>query len=171
MKLKGDEMKKLFALMVILLVPLAVWAADPTHEQYCHDIGSVTVDSVFDGTWQTVHTAAYTVASGAATVMYTIEGVAIMDPGDKLWLGIGNDSASLIALRNLDSMVFNHFLWNKGRVHIPFSFSTLQDTAAHSLDTIYWTASCGGTGRLDAVNLTNVFTTITVMDTVLDFSK
>lgn len=164
-------MKKKLLLLAILLIPLIAMAADPVHEQYCHNIGSVTVDSVFDGNWETVHTAAYSVVTGAATVMYTIEGVAIMDPGDKLWLGIGNDSVSLLALRNLDSMVLKHLLHNKGRAYIPFTFSTLQDTAAHALDTIYWTASCGGTGMTDPVNLTNVFTTITVMDTVLDFSK
>lgn len=167
-------MKKLFALMAILLIPLVAMAVDPAHEGYMRSVGTVTVDSTFDGTyWEILGDGIVWVTTQVGTVTFNISGVALMDPGDKLWLGFGGDtvagtSAAFAHHNTKDSMLIKHELWNKGRAYIPFSFSTVMDTIA-ATDTAYFLAACGGDGMLDPVQLYNVITSVTVIDSMLAF--
>jgi len=160
-------MKKRLALLVLLLVPLAIWAADPAFDTYAKATGAVTIDSVFDGTyWEVVDNIIYT-TTDAACVVFTIKGVALMDPGDKLWLGIGNDSLPLVsgafATRAIDSMLIKHSLTERDKAYIPFEFTAILDTTA-ATDTIFFSAACGGHGDADPVELTNVFVTVEIGD-------
>jgi len=169
-------MKKRLALLVLLLIPLTItWAADPYFETYAKATGAVTVDSTFDGPnayWEVVDNIIYDLTDGStgddATLVYTISGVAIMDPGSKLWLGIGNDTLKIGSVvfgkRNLDSMCIKHGLSERDRKYVPFSFSALQDTTGNIKDTIYFTAACGGYGFFDPVYLTNVVVKVEIGD-------
>lgn len=167
-------MKKRIALLVLLLVPLALWAADPVHEGYARAVGSVTVDSTFDQlNWELLGTGIlYKIVTGGGTVVFNVTGVAVMDPGDKLWLGIGNDTlagvSGAFATRNRDSMCIKHPLHNKGVGYYPFDFSAVLDTAVLTNgDTVYFSAACGGTGFTDKIELLNVVTSVTVIDSQL----
>lgn len=163
-------------LLLLLLIPLTItWAADPAFETYAKATGAVTVDSTFDGPnawWEVIDNIVYTVADGStgddAIIVCTISGVAIMTPGDKLWLGIGNDtlkSGSVVfGERNLDSMCIKHGLSERDVKYVPFSFSVLQDTTGNITDTIYFTAACGGYGFFDPVQLTNVVVKVEIGD-------
>ena len=164
-------MKKKFALLAILLIPLALWAADPAHEGYSRSVGSVTVDTTFDASttyWEPLGSGIVFVVSDGATVLFNVDGIAIMDPGDKLWLGIGNDTIAGIAFpdRNIDSTVILYPLHNKGVAYVPFSFSASFDTAA-ATDTAFFTAACGGHGNTDPVQLKNVVIKVNIIDSVL----
>ena len=152
----------------------AAWAADPAHEGYARTVGTVVVDSTFDGTyWEILGDGIVWVTTDVGTVLFNISGVALMDPGDKLWLGMGGDTVAgttaLFAHHNTkDSMLIKHQLHNKGPIYIPFSFSVVMDTIA-ATDTAYFLAACGGSGGADPVTLYNVVTTVNVIDSMLAY--
>ena len=162
---------RLMAVIVGLFMVMIVisYAAAPASRNFSHSTASFTVDAQQTGGWDIVDSIVI-VCSDSANTLIWITGTAIMDPGDKLYFGLGNDSAdmtsatSLTAYSNLkkDSLIYPKGA--RGTIHIPWSFRYANSTNGANTDTFYFNAACGGSAVMEYVSLRNVYITGAVAD-------
>lgn len=155
------------ALLVLALAVMTAYAAAPTIRTYTAEVGAVTVDSQWTGTVWNLLDSMIIVTDDTATVTFTISGIAIMDPGDKLYVGFGSHTAGA-TIPNLDTILINPRIQRLGTQRIPFSVDwaecdTLAGTSRNSLfwqgaatDTVYFYGAAGGGGITEAVRLEDV---------------
>jgi hypothetical protein len=168
---KGMKRKIVFLIAAFVIAAIVAYAAAPTSKNYYNALGSAfTVDNAFDGSagCDIVDSCVY-IASDSANCIVTVTGIAIMSPGDKLYMGLGNDSSdmvsptSLIANNNLkiDTVIYPKAA--RGRINLPFVFRTIiASPASATTDTLYFNAGVGGTSNASIVYLRNLLITVSV---------
>lgn len=170
-------MKKLFQneLVGILLIVagslMFLVAAAPLTRNFYSATGdvSLTTDYVHDGTWKCLDSMIVVASDSAATII-SISGVAVMDPIDQLWIGLGNDSANQITATNtapnsnLDTFKVTRDYTGKNQARVPFCFRYVNKTNGANTDTFFWNAAVGGTGDVEGVSLEDVVVSASVAD-------
>lgn len=156
-------LKIALALCVVLLATNVY--ADRAYRSVTAD--TATVDSVYSGGWDCVDS--LIIASGAADTIIelTFSGVALFDPGDRLYIGFGNDSANRVdsatgattgyTNSNLDTIEFRYPRpAGYGKCELPFIAKYFLSMAASTTDTIYFNAACWGSSHIEQVELKDV---------------
>ncbi len=167
-------MKKLGLFIGVLVIGAVIMAAAPSHFGYFNNVGSKTVNGPFGGAWTTVDSL-ITVVDDSGFVMVTVTGVAKLDPGERLYLGLGNDSANCVdsatcagvgvANSNIDTVLFQSPQNTGNPVMMPFTHTFAIDTVvASTTDTIYLNAAKAGTAVVENVQLTDVVMSAIVVD-------
>lgn len=152
----------LVAALLLMAISVSIYAAAPTHRHYTKVQNSVTVDNQWsDTTWDIVDSA-IVVASDSALVIMRITGVAVMDPGDKLYIGFSFGEPA--SAPSLDTAILNPRVRRLGTQRHSFSFtaaisdSTILSTFYNggATDTLFILAAAGGGGITEAVTLEDV---------------
>lgn len=164
--------KKLILLAVALCVlPWSVTiAAEPVYHHYANATGDVTVDSQFTGSWKCLDSLIL-IVTDTSSVIISITGQVVMDPGDILYIGFGADSAnrtseaSGVLNNNLDSALFKYpRSARSGKIQMPFCAQYIYTYASQTdlTDTIYFNAACIGSSSSEAVELKDVVVSVQV---------
>jgi hypothetical protein len=156
-------------LAVVSIAIAAVWAAAPvaitTASVKAAD--TVTNTKYYGGTWKNITNCIYGLTD-SATVVMTFSGVAVGNPGSKVYLGFSTDSAGVTAGPTLDTIIleFPSIRRAGGMVRVPFSFNfaTTYVSQTDIVDTIYMKAATGGTSQSDVVYFEDVALIIAVGD-------
>ena len=131
-------------------------AADAEPRNYFVSPSDFTVDSAIGGNWEPAATV-IAQRSDSATTMLEVSGVAVMDPGERLYVGFGNDSLNRVdeatggttgqTHTNLDTFLIEAPATGRGiKMRIPFTFKyALTTKDAGSTDTFYVNMAVGGT--------------------------
>lgn len=170
---RGFKLKKL-VFLGLLVVAVGLMAAAPSHFGYYNKVRSKTINGPIGGAWTTVDSL-ITVVDDSGFVLITVTGVARLDPGERLYLGIGNDSANCVdsatcagvgvANSNIDTVLFQAPQNTGNPVMMPFSHIFAIDTVnASTTDTVYLNAAKAGTGVAENVQLTDVVMSAVVVD-------
>ena len=138
-------------------------AVDTSGQNYAIAIGNVTLDSAFDVAWEIIDSMIIT-APETASISFTVSGIARLDPGDVFWLGFTDirgsllgDSLSVSASRNMDSVRIQGLgRWARGRMDLPFSFTTVDTINRAITDTFFLMGAAGGSANIDEVELRRV---------------
>lgn len=143
-------MKRLFWVCVALCVIAAgaLFAAVPLNKVPFKNTGDKTVDNQHTGTWDVLDSVVV-IRSDSGSAVVTVSGIAVLAPGERLYLGLGNDSANQVSYTNtapnsnLDTCIVEVPMGARGVWRIPFSFSFGISGNGALTDTIYWNAACG----------------------------
>lgn len=164
-------MKKILVIgSLVAAIAIAAWAAAPV----AITTASVTaVDTVrntayYGGTWRNVSNCIYGLTD-SATIVMTVSGYAVGNPGGKMYIGFSTDSAGATAGPTLDTAIveFPKALESAGgMVRVPFSlvFATTYSSQTDIVDTIYFKACTGGTSQSDVIYLYDVCQVVAVGD-------
>ena len=157
---------------VILLVGLALlcaifslYAAAPDANTELHKIADVEVDSQFTANWEYVDSI-IGVKTDTCYTLYTVSGVAILNPGEKLYVGLldggGDDDAAAG-----DTLIIACDMTQRGTVRVPFSFSYQDSLISQSStsDTIYLTVAVGGSAATEKVTIEHLWFELRIIDT------
>lgn len=151
---------KLLALIVLLVMASAYGAVTYTH--YVGTVNSVTVDNQHTATAWDLVDSMIVVSDSAGAAIISLSGVAVMDPGDKLYVSFTNSAYTAAPV--LDTFILDPKVPFMGSQRFPFYFeyllndSTVSDIRklAGATDTIYAVAAAGGGGITEAVTLEDV---------------
>lgn len=143
-------MKKVFWVAVVLCVVASglLFAAAPSSKNAFSNTGDKTVDNQYTGSWDVLDSLIVIRSDSGATII-TVTGIAVLDPGERLYLGLGHDSANRTSETNLapnsdlDTTQMAQPYGIKGRARVPFSFSYGISGNGALTDTIYLNAACG----------------------------
>ena len=157
------KIKTMIMGLVFLLLTSSLYAAAPTFVTTSNLTGDATVDSQWTGGWNTVDSIYLTIDDTSYTIL-TISGVAIMNPGDALYIGFGNDSANRVsgadvtANSNLDTALIIMPLQVHGTQKVPFCirYTYLYESQTDIEDTFYFNAASRGSESWDQVQLEDV---------------
>ena len=166
-------MKHNSARMVLLLVLAVIMiAAAPVNRNYYVDVGEVTIDSQYSGNWEPVDSLVV-VTSDSGTILVTISGTAVLDPWDKLYIGLGNDSANRVDSAtsattgqvnpNLDTVLMRPDDRQIGKAYVPFSVTIPVDNDG-ATDTLYLNMATGGSSSSEKVYIEDLFFIAAVSD-------
>ena len=144
---------RLGVLIFIIGMGLTIMAAAPTESNYVTVTASQTIDSVFYGNgWEQVAALIFA-ATDSAAVCFEITGLATMGPRDRLYVGLGNDSANQVSatdfdpVSNLDTFLIqkeNNLSGFEGIV--PFHIRYIHAVVASVTDTLFLNAAVGEKG-------------------------
>ena len=157
------------ALLFMALLFAISYAAAPLSRNFSHTTATFTVDAQQTGGWDIVDSLIIVCSDSAATII-TVSGTAILDPGDKLYLGMGNDSANMTSAANLtaySNLIKDSIIYPKnarGSIQMPFTFRYVNTTNGANTDTLYFNAACGGSTVWEYVYLRKVYITAMVAD-------
>ena len=165
---------KIYTVLIIAIFAITVtivFGAAPTSKNYYHALGAAkTIDNAYDGSsgYDVVDSIVIAV-SDSANCIVTVTGIAQMSPGDKLYLGLGNDSADMVSETSLipnNNLIIDTITYPKGpqgSINLPFVFRYLYYNPPSAVtDTIYFNAGCGGTSNVEEVYLRNLLITVSV---------
>ncbi|MFH1740215.1 MAG: hypothetical protein ABIH23_14500 [bacterium] len=183
------------AIAFVVAMAGTVMAAAPTANVYVKSLNTYTVDAQVSGTWDNLDTAVV-VASDTAALYISIQGTAIMDPGNKLYIGFSCHQAlrATAVAPNIDTFTVTCPPGAKGKQHIPFYFEYLTcDTVSTSTtatstfrgslgdpflgyiggvtDTVAFKAACGGSTTREYVYLENVTLTVKILDQAVCYDR
>lgn len=157
-------MKKLVLLFMLAIATSLLWAAAPSINNWSVKIDSVTVDSQFtDDAWELLDTIII-IKDDTCNTLYTITGLAVLDPYDKLYVGFGDGYAGDSA--SVDTFIFEPDKRNRHTIKMPF-IATYLDSLRHQTDandTIYFRVAVGGASQGEKIMLENVILSAEVMD-------
>ena len=156
-------MKKVLIGLLVVAIGAAVYAAAPLGRNFYTNTGDVTVSAQYTGTWA-MQDSLIVVASDSASTIVTISGIALMDPGDALYLGLQDDSAGSGTVPTLDTFLIVYSLAEKARGYVPFSFQYVKVNNAALTDTLFFRAACGGSGQNERVSIQDLVITANVQD-------
>jgi hypothetical protein len=158
-------MKKYIVLGLILMAVM-VYAAAPIDKIYYHALGSTkSVDNPATAATAYDFVDSCVIATfEAANCIVTASGIATMDPGDKLYLGLGNTKQTTTSTNNIISDTLVYPKEAKGTIDIPFIIrGVLVTTSTPTTDTVYFNAACGGSATSpEQVFLRNVNISVSV---------
>jgi len=160
-------MKHILKIALIMCAVLLISGNVFADRAYRHSTDTATVDSVYHGGWDCIDS--LIIVSGAADTIIelTITGVASFDPGDRLFVGFGNDSANRVdaatavttgyANANLDTLEFRYPRpGGYGKAQFPFAAKYFLSLAASTTDTVYFNVACWGSSYFEQVELNDV---------------
>lgn len=164
-------MKHILKIGILVCAILLITGSAYADRVYRDAVDTATVDSVYHGGWDCLDS--LIIASGTAdTIMeITITGVGLFDPGDRLFLGFGNDSANRVdsatgattgfANANLDTLEFRHPRpGGYGKAKLPFAAKYILSMAASTTDTIYFNVACWGSSYIEQVEVEDVVVSV-----------
>lgn len=159
-------MKRLIACAVLAVtLGLSAWAAAPATNNAAKKVAdTLTVDSAFDAdAWELLDTVVV-VKTDTCFTLYTISGVAEMDPADKLYIGFGDGYAGDSAA--VDTFLYKGGYKQYGKVRVAFTATYLDSLISQTdaNDTIYFRAAVGGSSHSEKVMLYDVITSAQVLD-------
>jgi hypothetical protein len=166
------RIREFVVVLAICALAALCFAAAPALSRYASSQNSVTIDAQHTGAWDTV-ASVIMVHTDTCYGLMLVTGIAVMDPVDKLYLGLGNDSANrtsatnLAPNNNLDTCTIGPFKGLRGKSRIPFSWQyrwTSTNTTTDITDTVYVNAACGGSSGIEAVELEDVMISIDIAD-------
>ena len=155
--------KYLIAALLAAVLAYSVFAAAPTIRHFTVKVDSQVIDSQWTSdAWELIDSAII-VADDSALVTFIVTGVAVMDPGDRLYIGFSAQHPDS-GLPNLDTIIFNPKAERRATRQFPFTAKyALVDTLilanfynGGATDTIYWQAAVGGRGYSEKVTITDV---------------
>jgi hypothetical protein len=158
--------------VAVLLVVMATTAfgAAVTEIEYRARANTYTVDAQKSGTWDSL-ASLIVVASDTGALYVSIQGTAVMDPGDKLYVGFACHQAVGAAAPNIDTFTVAAPRGVTGKQYIPFFFEYMVcDTVSTATglgdpflgyigavtDTVKFRGACGGSTTKEYVELENV---------------
>ncbi|HET6455527.1 MAG TPA: hypothetical protein VFI02_14070 [Armatimonadota bacterium] len=158
--------------MMVVLVMMAVFmmliaAASAVRVQFESD-DTFTVDSQYSAEMQELSDLIIVVPDSAIVVL-AVSGVALLDPGDKLYIGLGNDSANQVSASdlsvnsNLDTaqVAFLHPS-NRGRQRVSFYYEYVHTVVGSgTTDTFFFNVGSGGQGSREKIYLEDVISRAT----------
>lgn len=156
-------MKKYFIAALLAALAVTIYAAAPTHRHYSVAVESQVIDSQWTSdAWELVDSAII-VSDDSALVKFIMTGVAIMDPGDRLYIGFSAQHPDS-GLPNLDTIIFNPKSERRSTRMFPFTaeFALTDSTVLSNhynggaTDTIYWQCATGGRGYSEKVTIQDV---------------
>ena len=164
------------ALLGIAVMAVTAFGAAPLIRNFGSATGDVTIDNEWDSQtagWDVVDSLIVVASDSARTIM-TISGFAVVGASQRLYLGIGNDSANRVdsatsattgsTNSNLDTaLVQTTFGIGTGQFRVPFSFTYISETDGANTDTFYFNAAVGSASR-GALALEDVVVTASVAD-------
>lgn len=141
----------------LLIGAMLIMAAAPAPHNYFRNTGETTVTK--SGIWVNgssggqVLDSIVPVASDSANVLITISGIAVLSANDRLYIGLGHDSANRVSatdlgtMNDLDTFLVQapSYIRNQGR--FPFSFQYGKANNGALTDTLYvnaWLNQAGG---------------------------
>lgn len=158
-------MKKLIVLMagLFLLSTGALEAAAPDLSVVFSGQSTVTVDSAYHNGFEQIDSSVV-VLTDTSNVIFTMSGVAVLAPGERLYVAMGKDSANRQSASNLkaDTSMGVRYIelpsWAKGTVRQTFSFQWIDslETQTDLTDTFYLNAAVIGTAPNEKVILYNL---------------
>jgi len=158
--------KKLVFLMLIGLISVTVMGAAPAYNEWASYLGdTLTVDSQHTASvWEVLDTIIIIKTDTCYTV-YTMSGIAALNPGGALYLGF--DDGGGISGAPVDTFIVQNTSPSyTGQVRIPFSVryvdSLISQTDAN--DTIYFYAAKKGSGTAEKVVIEKGLITVDVLD-------
>ena len=155
---------------VILLVGLALlctvglYAAAPDAHNEVHKLADQVIDSQYTASWEYIDSV-IVIKTDTCYTLYTISGVAVLGPGDKLYVGL-SDGGGDYTKAAADTIIVAGDISQRGTIRIPFSL-TYQDSLVSQSDlndTIYVTAAVGGSAASEKVTIENMFFEAKVID-------
>lgn len=158
----------LIGLVTVILGAVLSYSAAPTFTgdaMLIADTCTVNIQHTAS-TWKPVSTTPmiYTMTDTCFAVA-TVSGYAVLDPGDKLYIGIRN------AAGGNDSVVVDTFQFNAdenqhGQVLLPFTIMYIDsmDSQTDDTDTLFVNAACGGSSVSEYVQLKNVYGSVVIID-------
>lgn len=159
-------MKKKLALLGVLgLFGLGFIGAAPSQNNFMKFIGaSVTIDSQFTATQWELIDSIIIIKTDTCYTLYTVTGVAVMNPEDKLYLGFddGGGSGGL----PVDTFLIQPSKNSIDIVRIPFVVRYLDSLLSSSTanDTIYVYGAVGGSAGIEKVQIEDGLFTAQVFD-------
>lgn len=167
-------MRKIVCLVGMLAIFSVVWGANQVNEFDFVVVGDVAVDSQYTGNWEPMESLVVALADSGYVIL-EVSGIAYLGPYDKLFIGLGSDSANKVdsatgattgqTHTNLDTNMIAPPVGGRGALYMPFHFvwidSTLGATGA-ATDTFYFNAATGQSGH--PVSLYDVVFTSTIVD-------
>ena len=158
-------MKKRLLFIAVLSIMATMVMGAARYEMVFKSVGEVTIDSQIGGNWEPVDSLV-AVFDSASNATITVSGVALMDAWDKLYFGLGNDSANRVdsatsattgqTNANLDTVLITGDPSSHGQLRVPFSVTYIASFTAVT-DTIYLNMAIGGSGGPEKVQLEDVF--------------
>lgn len=132
------------------------------------NVGAKTISTQYPGartgSWQLLDSAI--VVNDSSTAAITITGLASLDPGDHLYIGISQTAVTTTPkdTTTAGEPLFHVYrsLSERGPSLVPFTYRYCIKTTAVNTDTLYFVATCGGSTVQEQVPLSNVYTTVNV---------
>ncbi len=160
-------MKRLIFLCVFAVIAIAAtvaWGAAPANNGHVESIGDVVIDSEYtDDQWELIDSI-ITIKTDTCYTVYTITGIAVLDPGDKFYFGY-TDGYSLDSLP-ADTFIVSWSMRHGVAGYVPFTFqyvdSLVSETDAN--DTIYFMGAVGGSSTSEKVTLQDVVIEARIVD-------
>lgn len=161
-------LRSVLVVLAVVLLGNPVWAAagpPANNSEFRQVADTMTIDSQHSVVWEYIDSMIIVVTDTCYTI-YTVSGMAILDPGDVLYIGIKDGAGDPTAAAD-DTLIVRAHRWPPGgKSYVPFSFiyldsSITQDDVA---DTIYVTAAVKGSAAWEAVMIDNLYFTGQVID-------
>lgn len=157
----------LAVLVVVLMAGLVQAVAGPpaNNSEFRQVADTMTIDSQHSVNWEYIDSMVIAKTDTCYTV-YTVSGVAILDPGDVLYIGIKDGEGDYDAAAD-DTLIVRAHRWPPGgKSYVPFSFIYLDSLISQTdaSDTIYVTAAVKGSAAWETVMIDNLHFTCEVID-------
>ena len=162
---KGVKLKRLTLLIGIALLCTGLYAAAPDQNTELHQLADQEIDSQWTGTWEYIDSI-IVVITDTGYSLCTISGVAALNPGEKLYVGLLNGGGDPTTAAS-DTLVVACDITQRGMVKMPFTFSIKDSTINQNdvTDTVYVTAAVGGSTAGEKVTIENMWFELRIIDT------
>lgn len=147
----------LLAAYIVTCVGMMTWSAVTEARSWLSETGAVALTTQHTASEWTIIDSAIVITSDSANTIAEFSGIAVLDPGDVLYLGFTNDSAGYAV--PLDTLIIEGITFSRGQTRVPFTVRHVFDTTAAVTDTIFVLGAVGGGGIGEAVALEDALLT------------
>lgn len=164
-------MKKILVIgALVAAIAIAAWAAAPVAVTAISVVAKDTLvkTEIYGGTWANVTNVIWG-STDTSIAVFTVSGVALGNPGAKMYLGLSDDSAGATAAPTLDTVVYEFPKVAErtgGMVRMPFvhQYHVTTNSQTDVKDTCYLKMAVGGSSQSDVIYLEDVVMSVIVGD-------
>lgn len=161
-------MNKLKVLGLLMLMPLIVIAGAPNNTStYTTTKSTVICSTQITESWQIIDSLVV-LRSDTAGVVYSVSGTVVLEPGDKLWIGLLNGGDGDNNAAATDTFTFE---WPDDQPYnktVSICGFIRDSSSASTTDTVFVTMSVRGSSQQERVTVSDFSLVVTIVD-IADF--